>query len=60
MATDCITSGGVELSKRRFTRVLFDEAAQATEAAALVPLALGCVECVLVGDEMQACASDGH
>jgi superfamily I DNA and/or RNA helicase len=49
----CGRSGGRELSKSAFSRVLFDEAAQAAESAALVPLMLGCEECVLVGDQKQ-------
>ena len=36
-----------------FDMLVFDEAAQASEMAALPPLALRCRRCVLVGDPQQ-------
>ena len=53
----CISSGGRDLahggSAGAFTHVLMDEAAQAAEPAALVPLTRGCEKLVLVGDQAQ-------
>ena len=53
----CISSGGRDLafglSAHTFTHVLMDEAAQASEPAALVPLTQGCEKLVLVGDQAQ-------
>lgn len=43
----------VQEMDRKFTDVLIDEAAQATEAAVLIPLQYGCKRCVLVGDPKQ-------
>lgn len=40
-------------SSIRFSTVVIDEATQATEAAALVPLVRGCQQLVLVGDQNQ-------
>ncbi|CAN0458028.1 unnamed protein product, partial [Hapterophycus canaliculatus] len=37
----------------RFSTVVIDEATQATEAAALVPIIRGCQQLVLVGDQNQ-------
>ena len=49
----CIGSGHELLDGRRFSRVLIDEATQATEPAALVPLVRGARQVVLVGDHRQ-------
>ena len=49
----CIGSGHEFLDGRRFSRVLIDEATQATEPAALVPLVRGARQIVLVGDHRQ-------
>jgi regulator of nonsense transcripts 1 len=49
----CIGSGHELLDGRRFSRVLIDEATQATEPAALVPLVRGARQIVLVGDHRQ-------
>ena len=43
-------------SSTAFPGVLIDEAAQATELAAIVPLGLGCQQLVLVGDHHQVMA----
>ena len=49
----CIGSGHELLDGRRFSRVLIDEATQATEPAALVPIVKGARQVVLVGDHRQ-------
>ena len=49
----CIGSGHDLLDGRRFSRVLIDEATQATEPASLVPLVKGSRQIVLVGDHRQ-------
>ena len=49
----CIGSGHDLLDGRRFSRVLIDEATQATEPAALVPIVKGSRQVVLVGDHLQ-------
>lgn len=53
--TTLSSSGKKVLSKvrRGFATVLIDEAAQASEVAALQPLVYGCQQCVLVGDPQQ-------
>ena len=49
----CIGVGHRLLEGRKFTRVLLDEATQATEPASLVPLVRGARQIVLVGDHRQ-------
>ena len=49
----CIGAGHELLDGRRFSRVLIDEATQATEPATLVPLVRGARQVVLVGDHRQ-------
>ncbi len=49
----CIGSGHELLDGRRFSRVLIDEATQATEPASLVPIVKGSRQIVLVGDHRQ-------
>jgi regulator of nonsense transcripts 1 len=49
----CIGSGHTLLDGKRFPQVLIDEATQATEPAALVPLIRGARQVVLVGDHRQ-------
>lgn len=49
----CIGSGHELLDGRRFSRVLIDEATQATEPSALVPLSKGSRQVVLIGDHKQ-------
>ena len=49
----CIGSGHELLDGRRFSRVLIDEATQATEPATLVPLVRGARQVVMVGDHRQ-------
>ena len=49
----CIGSGHELLNGRKFPRVLIDEATQATEPAALVPLTRGTRQMVMIGDHRQ-------
>ena len=49
----CVGAGDPRLSSFRFRRVLIDEATQAVEPEALIPLVLGCKQLVLVGDHCQ-------
>lgn len=52
----CCTCAGAadpRLSNFRFRRVLIDEATQAVEPEALIPLVMGCKQAVLVGDHCQ-------
>lgn len=49
----CIGVSGSTLEKVRFSTVLIDECTQAAESAALVPLARGCQQAVLIGDQCQ-------
>jgi regulator of nonsense transcripts 1 len=49
----CAGAGDPRLAHLRFRRVLIDEATQAVEPEALVPLVLGCKQAVLVGDHCQ-------
>jgi len=48
-----IGAGSVMLNEHCFSRVLFDEAAQATELATVVPLVRGASQVVLCGDQCQ-------
>merc|ERR1740121_2179732 len=49
----CIGASGSTVDKLRFSTVLIDECTQAAESAALVPLARGCQQVVLIGDQCQ-------
>jgi len=49
----CIGASGTTLDKTRFGTVLIDECTQAAESAALVPLARGCQQAILIGDQCQ-------
>ena len=49
----CIGAGDPRLSNFRFRQVLIDEATQATEPEALVPIVMGAKQCILVGDHCQ-------
>ena len=53
VVSTCLGAGSAVLQKHRFTRVLVDEASQATELATAVPLCLGCQQLVLIGDHRQ-------
>mmetsp|Transcript_67664 Transcript_67664/g.151984 ORF Transcript_67664/g.151984 Transcript_67664/m.151984 type:complete len:976 (-) Transcript_67664:277-3204(-) len=49
----CIGASGSTVDKLRFNTVLIDECTQAAESAALVPIARGCQQCILIGDQCQ-------
>lgn len=49
----CIGASGSTLDKARFGTVLIDECTQAAESAALVPIARGCQQVILIGDQCQ-------
>lgn len=49
----CIGSGGDALDRMRFHTVLIDECTQASESSTLVPIACGCQQLILVGDQCQ-------
>jgi len=49
----CIGVSGSTLDKVRFGTVLIDECTQAAESASLVPIARGCQQVVLIGDQCQ-------
>eukprot|EP00927_Polykrikos_kofoidii_P046236 TRINITY_DN40451_c0_g1_i2.p1 TRINITY_DN40451_c0_g1~~TRINITY_DN40451_c0_g1_i2.p1 ORF type:complete len:1017 (+),score=190.28 TRINITY_DN40451_c0_g1_i2:435-3053(+) len=53
LACTAIGAGSGMLEPYRFTRVLVDEASQATELATIVPACLGCQQLVLLGDHCQ-------
>jgi hypothetical protein len=53
VCTTCTGAGSALLKDKKFTRVLVDEACQATEPATLIPMVYGCSELVLVGDDKQ-------
>ena len=49
----CVGAGDPRLANFRFRRVLIDEATQAVEPEALIPLVLGCKQVIMVGDHCQ-------
>lgn len=49
----CVSAGDPRLKNFRFRQVLIDEATQAVEAEALIPMTLGSKQIVLVGDHCQ-------
>eukprot|EP00397_Hematodinium_sp_SG-2012_P022023 GEMP01022787.1.p1 GENE.GEMP01022787.1~~GEMP01022787.1.p1 ORF type:complete len:834 (+),score=138.32 GEMP01022787.1:39-2504(+) len=49
----CIGSGGDALDRMRFHTVLIDECTQASESSTLVPIACGCQQLILIGDQCQ-------
>lgn len=53
ICTTCVTAGDSRLSSFRFRSVLVDEATQATEPEALIPIVHGCKQLVFVGDHCQ-------
>lgn len=53
ICTTCTTAGDPRLSQLRFRSVLIDEATQATEPEALIPIVHGCKQLVFVGDHLQ-------
>lgn len=55
----CVGAGDPRLSALRFTRVLVDEATQATEPEALMPLVLGAKQVRAVGVVAARCGVEG-
>lgn len=53
ICTTCVTAGDPRLSSLRFRSVLIDEATQACEPEALIPIVHGCKQLVFVGDHCQ-------
>ncbi|WFD33033.1 ATP-dependent RNA helicase [Malassezia sp. CBS 17886] len=53
VCTTCVTAGDRRLARMSFHTVLIDEATQAAEPEALIPLLFGCQQLVLVGDHKQ-------
>lgn len=53
ICTTCTTAGDPRLSSLRFRSVLIDEATQAAEPEALIPIVHGCKQLVFVGDHCQ-------
>ena len=53
LCATCVGAGSAMLDEYNFTRVLIDEAAQATELASVVALTRGCKQLALVGDHCQ-------
>lgn len=53
ICTTCVTAGDSRLSSFRFRSILVDEATQATEPEALIPIVHGCKQLVFVGDHCQ-------
>jgi regulator of nonsense transcripts 1 len=49
----CITAGSATVSQRRFSHVLIDEAALATEPTTLIPMLMGSQQVIMVGDHCQ-------
>jgi len=49
----CVGAGAPALANLRFRQVLIDEATQAVEAEALIPIVLGAKQLVMVGDQCQ-------
>lgn len=53
ICTTCVGAGDPRLANLRFRQVLIDEATQATEPEALIPIVLGAKHLVMVGDHQQ-------
>uniref|UniRef100_A0A7S3A9Q6 Upf1 domain-containing protein n=1 Tax=Rhodosorus marinus TaxID=101924 RepID=A0A7S3A9Q6_9RHOD len=53
IACTCASAGDPRLSQLKFRYVLIDEATQATEPEALIPIVHGCKQLVFVGDHCQ-------
>jgi regulator of nonsense transcripts 1 len=49
----CVGAGDPRLASSRFRQVLIDEATQAIEAEALIPIVMGAKQLVMVGDQCQ-------
>ena len=53
ICSTCVGAGDPRLKNFRFRQVLIDEATQAIEAEALIPICMGAKQIVLVGDHCQ-------
>jgi regulator of nonsense transcripts 1 len=53
ICTTCVSAGDPRLASFRFRSVLIDEATQATEPEAMIPIVHGCKQLVFVGDHCQ-------
>jgi regulator of nonsense transcripts 1 len=53
ICTTCVSAGDPRLAAFRFRSVLMDEATQATEPEAMIPIVHGCKQLVFVGDHCQ-------
>mmetsp|Transcript_9231 Transcript_9231/g.27028 ORF Transcript_9231/g.27028 Transcript_9231/m.27028 type:complete len:763 (-) Transcript_9231:654-2942(-) len=53
ICTTCTGAGDYRLKNVRFRQVLIDEATQATEAEAMLPIVMGAKQLVMVGDHCQ-------
>jgi len=53
ICTTCVGAGDPRLKNFRFRQVLIDEATQAVEAEALIPITLGAKQLIMVGDHCQ-------
>ena len=53
ICTTCVGAGDPRLANFRFRQLLIDEATQATEPEALIPIVLGAKQLVMVGDHCQ-------
>ncbi|KJE92717.1 hypothetical protein CAOG_08730 [Capsaspora owczarzaki ATCC 30864] len=53
ICTTCVGAGDPRLARMRFRAVLVDEATQATEPEAIIPIVMGAKQVVLVGDHCQ-------
>jgi len=53
ICTTCVGAGDPRLSNMRFRQVLIDEATQAMESEALIPVVLGAKQLIMVGDHCQ-------
>ena len=53
IVTTCCAAADVRIKNVKFPAVLLDEATQATEPQALIPITLGCQQLVLIGDHKQ-------
>lgn len=53
ICTTCVAAGDPRMASIRFRCVLVDEATQATEPEALIPIVHGCKQLVFVGDQCQ-------
>ena len=53
ICTTCVMAADYRVKNTRFSKVIIDEATQAVEPEALIPITRGCKQLILVGDHMQ-------